>query len=215
MVDEQSPYDPPGSNLVQSSGLPEGFNQSNLSSRKLFIAGCLSLFTIVLDVALYILSFVSGVTQDETYKLEYLVCNLVAIGVSIYLLLVLRNLLRFRFSFFQADKYITLMILINIISIVFAFLSISENESLRQISAAINLIAICPIGIVVILFGTKLLKIPVQYPGLRFYAWSTIVAGTCYAVVVLYLLGFFVGLLSSIPFALMMFTASAEVERKD
>lgn len=215
MKDDKSPYDPPESDVVQNKGIPEGFNGSNLSSRKLFIAGCLSLITIVLDVVIYILSFVSGVTQGEAYKLEYLLCSLVAIGASVYLLIVLRNLLHLRFNFLLADKYIMLMILINIISIVFVFLSVSENQSVRQISATIYMIAICPIGIVVILFGTKLLKIPGQYPGLRFYAWSTIIAGACYAVVIFYFLGFFVGLLSSIPFALMMFTASAEVSRQD
>ncbi len=214
MVDEQSPYDPPESNVVNNSGLPEAFISSNLSSKKLFWAGCLSLAMIVIDVVTYILSFVSSASGGESYALEYLICSLIAVGASIYLLTVFKKLLHTRFNFFDADKYITLLIIINIISIIVIMLSASGSESVRHTVGIIYFIALCPIGVIAALFGVKLLKIPAQYPGIKFYAWSYLVAGICYAVIVLYMVGFFVGLLANIPFALMMFTASAEAQRK-
>lgn len=214
MTEDKNPYEAPESNVVNNSGLPEAFISSNLSSKKLFWAGCLSLAMIVIDVVTYILSFVSNASGGESYTFEYLVCSLIAVGASIYLLTIFKKLLHTRFNFFDADKYITLLIIINIISIIFIMLSASGNESVRQTVGIVYFIALCPIGVIVTLFGIKLLKIPAQYPGIKFYAWSNVVAGICYAVIILYMVGFFVGLLAHIPFALMMFTASAEAGRK-
>ncbi len=214
MTEDKNPYEAPESNVVNNRGLPEAFIDSSLSSKKLFWIGCLSLAMIVIDVVTYILSFVSNASGGESYAYEYIICSLIAVGASIYLLTVFKKLLHIRFKFFDADKYITLLIIINIISVIFIMLSASGNESVRQTIGIIYFIALCPIGIIATLFGIKLLKVPAQYPGIKFYAWSNIVAGICYAVIILYMVGFFVGLLANIPFALMMFTASAESERR-
>ncbi len=214
MTEDKNPYEAPESNVVNNSGLPEAFIASNLSSKKLFWAGCLSLAMIVIDVGTYILSFISNASGGESYTFEYIICSLITVGASIYLLTIFKCLLQTRFNFFDANKYITLLIAINIISLVLIMLSASGNESVRNTIGITYFLFLCPIGVIATLFGIKLLKIPAQYPGLKFYAWSNIVAGICYAVIILYMAGFLVGLLANIPFALMMFTASAEAERR-
>ncbi len=208
---DDSPYTPPESDLEKNRLLPKGFNDKNLSSRKLFIAGCISLFMIVLDIVSYFLSILSS-APTASLKNEYYAVAMLAIACSIYLLIMLKKFLHLRFRSNDADLYISILIVINLISLVLIFASSTDNQSLRSTLAIVNILALCPIGIVLILFGLKLKSLP-AYPGLRFYAWSTIAAGIAYATIILFMLGFIIGILANIPLALLMFTASAEVAR--
>ncbi|THB70719.1 MAG: hypothetical protein D6B28_08830 [Gammaproteobacteria bacterium] len=208
---DDSPYTPPESDLENKKLLPKGFNEKNLSSRNLFLAGCISLLMIIIDIASYALSILSAGPTSPMQN-EYIVIALIAIGLSIYLLTVLKKFLKLRLYAKGTDGYINILIILNLVSLIFLFFSVSDIQSLKTTMAMINIIALCPIGIVVILFGLKLKKLP-EYPGLNFYAWAMIASGIGYATIVLFFLGFFVGILAHIPYALIMFTASAEVAR--
>ena len=210
---DESPYTPPESDLQQNNGLPNQYNNKNLSSRKLFIAACLSLLTIVIEVVDYVLHMIS-LAPGSPYQSESIISSLLLVGIGIYLTWVFREFLRLRFNDSKIGKYLLIIILLSIFS-VFLILSYSSDELTENKTIAWITIIYCVVaGVLMTLVGINLLKLP-NYPGIKFYAWSSIVAGICYATLILFYIGVIVGILANIPFALILFTASAEVDRNN
>ena len=67
-------------------------------------------------------------------------------------------------------------------------------------------------GVVTIIFGKKLLSIPVYYKHMKFFAWINIISGVCLASVILLVFAIPLGFISGLIMALIFFTAAKELK---
>ena len=212
MDKSNSVYKAPESVLVKNEKLPEKFISGKLSRKKLKLAGWLSIFYIILLFPSVGISFMSEFDpENEMYDITSKVFTLLDSIVWIYLFVIFKLFLNYRFKFYKVNRYINILIILTIIMFGISLFMPKGSEEFDPVMI-IYFAFLIFYGIVNILFGKKLLSVPVYYKYMKFFAWINIISGVCLASVVLFLFAIPLGFISGLIMALIFFTAAKELK---
>ena len=212
MDNNNSVYKAPESVLVKNEKLPEMFVSGGLSQKKLKLAGWLSIFYVILLFPSVGISFMSEFDpENEMYDITAKVFTLLDSIVWIYLFVNFKLFLNYRFEFYNVNRYINILIILSIIIFFISLFMTKGTEEFNSIMIVYFAFLIL-YGIVTIIFGKKLLSIPVYYKYMKFFAWINIISGVCLASVVLLLFAIPLGFISGLIMALIFFAAANELK---
>jgi hypothetical protein len=178
-----------------------------MTRARLQTAGWLGITSAVLTLPLVAMEL--GEPSREMRLLRDLL-GLAATGISVYLYLTLRELLRVRFDFREADTAIGFLVAMSIIlfglSLLGHLATVPPSETLLGL---VFLTAAAAAGGGLIIFALRLLRLPDRLDGyLRPYAFANIALGVCLASVVLVPLGVIASVVADTLMALIFFGAA-------
>ncbi len=136
--------------------------------------------------------------------------SLIGLGLFIYVLLSLRRLLNSRFQFHDADIYITLLIWVEVVLVLLNFLSLGSDK-LEFGLHLLSTVVLIPLGILIIMFGTRVLRLPQDLFGLKkLFAITQIVTGIFFITVILFILGIIASAVGDVILGIIFFRAAEE-----
>ena len=175
-------------------------------SRAGWVSSANAIFTIPAIVMSYFLESMEGTGP----RLAQAILIVVGLGLFVYILLFLKQLLNSRFLFHDVDIYISYLLWGNLSLSLFHLLSLVSPE-FEWAVAILSILAYVFFGILSILFSTRLLKLPYRFYGLlKPYCYITIASGACFMMVILLPVGIVVGAVTDIILGIVFFRAAEE-----
>ena len=165
MSDDYDVYRTPSANLVDQQ-VPVAFFDGSVSARTFTRAAWLTITYLVVQVPYIFVSTMSGFSEEGIYHNATLAFSVVSYLLWIYLLLVLKLLLRKRFGYEKANSIIHLSIALGIALTILSFFMDMKFET-WSIANILFFAALIPTGIVSILLGKRLLSIEPSYRGME------------------------------------------------
>jgi len=181
-----------------------------MTKGQLTLAGWLSMTSAIFSIPSIAMSWFLEEMGGEGAKLSQAILTLVSLGLFLYVIISLKKLLNYRFKFHQVDIYISLLIWGNVILSALSLLALVSQgfESLMNILSIVSFIFI---GILAIMFGTRLLQFPGNLFGLlKPFCYTTIASGICFITVFLASVGIIVGAVSDVILATIFFRAAEQ-----
>lgn len=156
-----------------------------MTAQRLTLAGWLAITNAALTVPILVIAVFLGLKSGGVVKLVNLLLTFVSLALFIFVFSSLKNLLNTRYSFRDTDIFINILILANIASAVIGVFGILF-PNLKNVAGVVSLVLIVPIGIVSIVFATKLLRLQdTMYGMLKPFAYTSMAVGLCNASIVL------------------------------
>ena len=213
MSDIGSVYDPPASDLLVKEELPEKYLTGPLTEQKLRRIGWVALMHILVGLPVIAASFYSAVYgESEIFFTLSLVLDLFSTLLFVYLLVMFKLFLNLRFNYYRVNAHIIVLIILSLMMVIDSFFMSDRMEGAFDIATLLYFLMMVVFGVIIALFGKRLLAIDTLFKYLRLFAWSNIVLGVCLASVILFLLALPVGLLSSFALMMIFFTAAGELK---
>ena len=137
---------------------------------------------------------------------------LVGVFLTVYLLLALQRLAHEKYAFREADTAIGLLIKVNVVAAAVSIVGLA----LPQFESALGVFGIIMavvMGIMQIVFGIRLLRLPGDLQGLhKPFCYLNIIAGICVATIVLMPIGMVAGAVTDVMLGTIFFQAASAVE---
>ena len=181
-----------------------------MTKGRLTLAGWLSMTSAIFAIPSIVMSWLLEEMDGEGAKLSQAILTLVSLGLFLYVIIILRKLLNYRFKFHQVDIYISLLIWGNVVLSAFSLLALGSQgfESLMNI---LSIVSIIIFGILAMMFGTRLLQFPGNLYGLlKPLCYTTIASGICLITIFLAPVGIIVGAVSDVVLATIFFRAAEQ-----
>jgi len=181
-----------------------------MTKGQLTLAGWLSMTSAIFAIPSIVMSWLLDEKGGAGAKLSQAILTLVSLGLFLYVIISLKKLFNYRFKFHQVDIYISLLIWGNVILSAFSLLALGSQrfESLMNFLSIVSFIII---GILAIMFGTRLLQFPGNLYGLlKPFCYTTIASGICFITVFLAPVGIIVGAVSDVVLATIFFRAAEQ-----
>lgn len=174
------------------------------------LAGWVSIANAIFTIPAIAMSFFLESMEGPEARLAQAILIVVGLGLFVYVLSSLRQLLNSRFRFHDADLYISYLLWGNISLSLFHLLSLLNRE-FESAVAILSIMAYLFFGILSILFATRLLRLPYTLYGLlKPYCYITIVSGACITTIVLLPVGILVGAITDVILGIIFFRASEQ-----
>jgi hypothetical protein len=161
-----------------------------MTAERLRLAGWLSITNAVLtipSVALELARHTSAAAYEV--KIGSLLLGIAGLLLSIYILVALKELLNTRFGFHDTDTLISIFIWATIALTAITIFGVVFPE-LEEATRFVVVTVVVPLGVVMIVFGRKLTRLPNTLHGLlKPFAYAQIASGFCFATVMLAPLG--------------------------
>lgn len=162
----------------------EKINEEKMNSKKYKTAGWLSIANAVLTVPTIALGFLFVYVARSSLVVNVLqiLLSILFCALGVYILYVFKDLLNTRYQFHSADNLILALIWINIIFMITGLPKyiIPEGGIVKLTLDIIGVILFYLMGIVTVIFGTRLLKLKDDLFGLlKPFAYMQIVSGVC------------------------------------
>ncbi len=213
MSDIGSIYDPPASDLLVKEELPEKYLTGPLTRTKLKRIGWVALMHILVGLPVIVTSFYSAADgESEIYFMLSLILDLISTLLFVYLLVMFKLFLNLRFNYPRVNAHIIILIILSLIMVVDSFFMSNRADDMPGMATLVYFILMVVFGVIIALFGKRLLAINANFKYLRLYAWTNILLGVCLASVILFLLALPIGLVSSFALMMIFFTASDELK---
>lgn len=173
-------------------------------------AGWVSIVDAVLSIPLLILVLLLEHLAERgggSLKVLEIGLTLISTGMGIYVLLALKKLLNWGYQFYDVNTYISVLIWS---SVIFAILDILPLDGGLETAIVILVgIAAVVLGIVIIVFAIKLLRLPDDLFGfLKGYCYFTIASGFCLATIILTPIALITSAVASIILGIIFFRAT-------
>jgi hypothetical protein len=182
----------------------------SLTKEQLTRAGWISIANAVFTIPAIVMSFFLESAEGTGPRLAQAILIVVGLGLFIYVLLFLKQLLHLRFRFHDVDLYISYLLWGNLSLSLFHLLSLVSPE-FEWAVAILSILAYIFFGILSILFSSRLLRLPYRFYGLlKAYCYITMISGACFVTVVLLPLGILVGAASDVILGIVFFRAAEE-----
>ena len=179
-----------------------------LTNKELNLSGWMSVLSAVVTVPLIAFGFYLGMLEEETTVMRLIEFGLSALYtvLFVYVSLKFRKLLNQHANFHDVDIYILLLIWINIVFIAISIIPIFYSE-ISAIIDIITVIAFLPMGIILIMFGIKLLNCKAEFsPKLKYFAIFTIITGVFVGSIILIIFSFITSIVTDIILAAIFFS---------
>jgi hypothetical protein len=180
------------------------FSSQSVTKPQLKLSAQFSIVSAVLDIPLVGLGIAVEFMHSVMLTVLTAVVDLAYLFISVYVFIILRNLLINRFKFNKVTTYINIVVILNIIAVPLELLGMFD-KSFLGLSLLLSLIT----GVIAIIFGVKLLKMKDDLYGfLKPFCYLTIIGGICGVTVILAPITTILGLVSDIILARMFFRAA-------
>lgn len=183
-----------------------------LTNKELNLSGWMCVISAIVTIPLFIFSIYLAMIEENTTMQTLLEFGLSMsyTALFVYISLQLRKLLNQHASFHDIDSYITFLIWINVILVLFSFISILFPATEVTIGI-IMFVSFIPMGIALVVMGIKLLKCEAEFSSkLKYFSYFTIASGVLLASVVFFLFSFLTSIVSDIILAAIFFS---EIDR--
>jgi hypothetical protein len=182
----------------------------SLTKEKLHVAGWVAVANAVFTIPAIALSYFLESMEETGARLAQAILLVVGLGLFVYLLSSLRQLLNSRFRFHDADIYISYLLWGNVSLSLFHLLSLLNRE-FESAVGILSIMAYIFFGILSILFGIRLMRLPYSLYGLlKPYCYLTIVSGACIITILLLPVGILVGAITDVILGIIFFRAAEQ-----
>jgi hypothetical protein len=179
-----------------------------MTKEKLHLAGWISITNAIFTVPAIAMSFYLESMEGTEARLAQAVLIVASLGLFVYILSSLKQLLNLRFRFHAVDLYISYLLWGNLSLSLFLFLALANKEFEWAVSI-LSIMAYVFFGILSILFAKRLLRLPYSLYGLlKPYCYITIVSGVCFATILLIPLGILTGAITDFILGIIFFRAA-------
>ena len=182
-----------------------------MTAERLRLAGWLSIANAVLTIPSVALELARHTpTAAYEVKIGALLLGIIGLFLTIYILVALKELLNTRFSFHETDTLISIFIWATIALTVIAIFGIVFPQ-LETATTYVVVAVIVPLGVVLIVFGRKLLRLPnTLYGLLKPFAYTMMASGFCFATVMLAPVGVLTSAVGDIVLGIVFLRAAAD-----
>jgi len=181
-----------------------------LDEKSLNLAGSFSIAAAVLSIPLVMVQVISESPEGQSavFLILQSIFNAAYVAISVYVLIIFKRLLNQKANFYDVDRYIEFIIWVNIASAALHIITLPFKEA-QETMGTVFLILLVLIGIIMVLFGLKLLKCADDLYGyLKTYSYLTIASGIMIAIFILALFGIIISLISDVILALIFFKSA-------
>jgi hypothetical protein len=180
---------------------------------KLKAAGWLAMTSAVLAIPWLILTYLLAEKEGVAPKAVEAAMLVVGTALTVYLLVALQRLLHEKYGFHQADLPIRLLIKANVVSAAVSLLGLAFTQ-LESALGVFGIIMVVVVGILQIVFGIRLLRLPDTLRGLhRPFCYLNVVTGVCLVAFVLIPLGMVTGAVADVMLGTIFFQAAPTQEQ--
>jgi hypothetical protein len=174
-----------------------------MTNERLTLTGWLAIIEAVLSIPIAGLDIFAGAQPRAELKLIAVPLNLIPFALRVYVLVSFKSLLNSHFHFHDTDLLIQVLIGLNVVAALLSIIVLLnvalETPALETVVRVVGVLLMSPFGIMIIVFGIKLLRLPDPLHGLlKPYAYTTIAAGFCIGIIVLFPVGFLIGSVAGI-----------------
>jgi hypothetical protein len=181
-----------------------------ITKEKLNLAGWISITNALFTVPAVAMSFYLESMEGTDTRLVQAVLILVSLGLFVYILFSLKQLLNVRFRFHDVDLYISYLLWGNLSLSLFLFLALVNKEFESAVSI-LSILAYIFFGILSILFAKRLLRLPYSLYGLlKPYCYITLISGACFITVILIPVGIVTGAVTDFILGIIFFRAAEQ-----
>ncbi|OGP92560.1 MAG: hypothetical protein A2156_08675 [Deltaproteobacteria bacterium RBG_16_48_10] len=181
-----------------------------ITKEHLGLAGWLSIANAIFTIPAIVMSFFLESMEGTGARLPQAILIIVSLGLFIYILLSLKQLLHSRFQFHDVDIYISYLLWGNISLSLFHLLSLVSKEFELAVGI-LSILAYIFFGILSIMFATRLLRLPYSLYGLlKPYCYITIGGGACFITIILFPVGILAGAVTDVILGIIFFRAAEE-----
>jgi hypothetical protein len=181
-----------------------------ITKEKLNLAGWISITNALFTVPAVAMSFYLESMEGIDTRLVQAVLILVSLGLFVYILFSLKQLLNVRFRFHDVDLYISYLLWGNLSLSLFLFLALANKEFESAVSI-LSILAYIFFGILSILFAKRLLRLPYSLYGLlKPYCYITLISGACFITVILIPVGIVTGAVTDFILGIVFFRAAEQ-----
>jgi hypothetical protein len=181
-----------------------------ITKGQLTLAGWLSITNAIFAIPSIAMSWFLETKSGAGAKLSQAILTLVSLGLFLYVIISLRKLLNYRFQFHQADIYISLLIWGNVILTALSLLVLG-NQEFERFMNVLSIVSLIILGILAIMFATRLQRFPGDLYGLlKPFCYTTIASGICFITVLLAPVGVIVGAVSDVILGIIFFRAAEQ-----
>ena len=181
-----------------------------MTKEKLTLAGWLSVTNALFAVPSVAMYLFLEANNGTGAKLAQGILTVVGLGLVVYILSSLRRLLNSRFQFHGVDLYISLLIWMNIALSILSLFAL-ESDILERAMNIFSTIALIVQGIILIMFATRLLRLPENLYGLlKPYSYITLTSGICAITILLYWAAIIAGAVADVILGIIFFRAAEQ-----
>ena len=181
-----------------------------MTKDRLTRAGWLSITNAIFTIPAIVFSFFLGSMEGTGATLAQAILIIASLGLFVYILSSLRQLLNVRFRFHDADICISYLLWGNLSLALFQFLSLL-NKEFEWAVGILSVVAYIFFGILSIMFATRLQRLPYSLYGLlKPYCKITIVSGACFITVLLLPVGILAGAVTDVLLGIIFFRAAEQ-----
>jgi hypothetical protein len=182
----------------------------SLTREQLNRAGWVCIANAIFTIPAIVMSFFLESMEGTGPRLAQAILIVVGLGLFVYILSFLKQLLNSRFLFHDVDIYISYLLWGNLSLSLFHLLSLVSPE-FEWAVAVLSILAYIFFGILSLLFSTRLLRLPYRFYGLlKPYCYITIASGVCFMMVILLPVGIVVGAVTDVILGIIFFRAAEE-----
>jgi hypothetical protein len=185
-----------------------------MDSRHYAFVGWMAIAKVLVSIPILVVSIIVEITKsiNPGFILFVILFALIDMFLNIYILSVFRQLLNRMFGFHLVDDLITYLIIVFIIIGTVNILGWTFFAA-RDIIKIFLAVLFCPLGILLTMFGFRMLQLKDSLFGLlKPYAYLTIAAGICCTTILLTFFGMLIAMLSAILQGLIFIRCSEQTE---
>jgi hypothetical protein len=183
-----------------------------MTKEKLNLTGWLSITNAIFAIPSVAMYLFLGTIVGPGAKLAQAILTLVSVGLLVYILTSLRKLLNSRFQFHDVDIYISLLIWGNVVLSILSLFAL-ESKRFEWAMGILSTIALIFQGIILIMFATRLLRLPGNLYGLvKPYSYTSIVSGVCAITIILFWAAMIAGAVADAILGIVFFRAAEETQ---
>jgi hypothetical protein len=185
-----------------------------MDSRHYAIVGWLAIAKVLVSIPILVVSIIVEMTKsiNPGFILFVIVFALIDMFLNIYILYAFRQLLNSLFNFHSIDDMVSYLI---IAFIIISMVNISGWMFFpaRDIIKIFLIVLFCPLGILLTVFGYRMLQLQDPLFGLlKPYAYLTIAAGICCISIILAFFGMLISMVTTIIQGLVFIRSSEQAE---
>ena len=182
-----------------------------MTAERLRLAGWLSITNAVLTVPGVALELARhSPTAAQEVKIGSVLLAIVGLLLTVYILVALKELLDTRFDFHEADTLISLFIWATITLTAVTIFGVVFPQ-FEKATTFVVVAVVIPLGVVLIVFGKRLLRLPnTLYGLLKPFSYAQIASGFCFATVMLAPLGVLTSAVGDIVLGIVFLRAAAD-----
>ena len=183
-----------------------------MTKEKLNLTGWLSITNAIFAIPSVAMYLFLGTVEGIGAKLAQAILTLVSLGLFVYVFSSLRKLLNSRSQFHDVDIYISLLIWGNVVLSILSLLAL-ESKLFEWAMGILSTIALIFQGIILIMFATRLLRLPGNLYGLvKPYSYTSIVSGVCAITIILFWAAMIAGAVADAILGIVFFRAAEETQ---